>query len=56
MEKIWKEMYQATKTVQNNRKISNYVEAGGVAATILSSSGNIYTGVCLSFQLAFLIF
>lgn len=35
-------MYQAAKTVQNNRKIPEYVEAGGVAATILSSSGNIY--------------
>lgn len=49
-------MYQAAKTVQNNRKISDYVEAGGVAAAILSSSGNIYTGVYLSFQLTFLIF
>ena len=47
MEQIWKEMYQAAKTVQNGRKISDYVDAGGVAAAILSSSGKIYTGVCI---------
>ena len=47
MEQVWKEMYQAAKTVQNERKISDYVDAGGVAAAILSSSGKIYTGVCI---------
>lgn len=47
MEKIWKEMYQAAKNVQNDRRISDYVEAGCVAAAILSSSGRIYTGVCI---------
>ena len=47
MEKIWIEMYQAAKSVRNGRKISDYVEAGGVAAAILSSSGKIYTGVCV---------
>ena len=47
MEQIWKEMYQAAKAVQNERKISDYVDAGGVAAAILSSSGKIYTGVCI---------
>ena len=47
MEQIWKEMYQAAKAVQNGRTISDYVDAGGVAAAILSSSGKIYTGVCI---------
>lgn len=47
MDQIWKEMYQAAKTVQNGRKISDYVEAGGVAAAVLSASGKIYTGVCV---------
>lgn len=47
MEQIWKEMFQAAKAVQNGRKISDYVDAGGVAAAILSSSGEIYTGVCV---------
>jgi len=40
-------MYQRAKAVQNGRKISDYVEAGGVAAAILSASGKIYTGVCI---------
>lgn len=47
MEQIWTEMYQAAKKVQCERKISNYVEAGGVAAAVLSASGKIYTGVCI---------
>lgn len=47
MDKIWKEMYDAAKSVQNDRTISRYVEAGGVAAAVLSSSGKIYTGVCI---------
>ena len=47
MEDIWKKMYCAAKNVQNGRKISNYIDAGGVAAAVLSSSGKIYTGVCI---------
>lgn len=47
MDNIWKEMYEATEAVRNERKISGYVEAGGVAAAILSDSGRIYTGVCV---------
>ncbi len=47
MEAIWNEMYQTALKVQNERKISSYVDAGGVAAAILSSSGKIYTGVCI---------
>lgn len=47
MDKVWRKMYQAAKAVQNARKISDYIQAGEVAAAVLSSSGNIYTGVCL---------
>lgn len=47
MDKIWNEMYEAAKAVQNERKISDYVDAGGVAAAVLSKSGKIYTGVCI---------
>ena len=47
MEPVWDELYRAAKAVQKARKISDYVEAGGVAAAILSASGNIYTGVCI---------
>jgi len=44
---MWEELYRAALAVQNGRKISDYVEAGGVAAAILSGSGKIYTGVCI---------
>lgn len=47
MDGVWNEMYKAAKDVQNGRKISNYIDAGGVAAAVLSSSGKIYTGVCI---------
>lgn len=42
MESIWDTLYEAAKQVQSERTISDYVEAGGMAAAILSSSGNIY--------------
>ncbi len=44
---IWDRMYAAALAVQNGRKISDYVETGGVAAAILSGSGKIYTGICV---------
>ena len=47
LEKIWEELYRAAKSVLNPRKISDIVEAGGVAAAIESESGRIYTGVCV---------
>ena len=47
MDSIWNKMYQAAKTVQNDRKISDYIEAGGVAAAVLSITGKIYVGVCI---------
>ncbi len=47
MDNSWINLYKAAKEVQNSRKISDYIEAGGVAAAILSASGRIYTGVCI---------
>ena len=47
MDAIWNEMYTAAKAVLNERRISDYVTAGEVAAAILSKSGKIYTGVCV---------
>lgn len=44
---MWNKLYEEAKAVQNGRIISKYVEAGGVAAAILSKSGKIYTGVCV---------
>ena len=47
MNNDWEALYLAAKAVQNERQISEYVAAGGVAAAILSASGRIYTGVCV---------
>lgn len=47
MEQIWIDMYNTAKKVQDDRRISDYIEAGGVAAAILSATGKIYTGVCI---------
>ena len=47
MDAIWKELFEAAKAVQAPRKVSDYVEAGGVSAAIQSASGKIYTGVCV---------
>ena len=47
MDEIWAKLYAAAKAVQQERQISDYVLAGGVAAAVLSKSGKIYTGVCI---------
>ena len=47
IDQTWKEMYKAAKEVQNSCKISNHMEAGGIAATVLSASNRIYVGVCV---------
>ena len=47
MDNKWNELYIAAKTVLNPRKISEWMEAGGVSAAIESESGKIYTGVCI---------
>lgn len=47
MDRIWNDMYSAARAVRNERAISDCVEAGGVAAAVLSASGKIYTGVCV---------
>ena len=44
---IWKTLYDRARSVQNPRTISPFIEAGGVAAAILTKSGNIYVGVCI---------
>lgn len=47
MDKVWNDMYKAAKSVQNARRISEYITGGEVSAAILSDSGKIYTGVCI---------
>lgn len=47
MDKIWMNLYQEAKKVLKPRKVSEMMEAGGVAAAIESTSGNIYVGICV---------
>ncbi len=47
MDKIWEELYSEAKKVLKPRKVSEMMEAGGVAAAIESASGKIYVGVCV---------
>ncbi|MBP5640192.1 MAG: hypothetical protein J6X55_11980 [Victivallales bacterium] len=46
-QRIWMKMLNAAKSVQGRRRISDYVEAGEVAAAVESETGKIYTGVCV---------
>ena len=48
MEKdIWQDLYLAAKSALMPRKISPYIEAGGVASALITKNGNIYVGVCI---------
>ena len=47
MENVLNKLYNAAKSVQNGRTVSPFIDAGGVAAAILTKKGNIYVGVCI---------
>lgn len=47
MEQIWPDMYNAAKAVLRERRISEYVTCGEVAAAVSTKAGHIYTGVCI---------
>lgn len=44
---IWQMLYDQARAVQNLRIVSPFITAGGVAAAILTRSGNVYVGVCI---------
>lgn len=44
---VWEEMYNRAKQVQDSRVISPFVDAGGVAAAVLTANNNIFVGVCI---------
>lgn len=43
----WKELYERAKSVLNPREVSPFINAGSVAAAILTAKGNVYLGVCI---------
>lgn len=44
---IWENLFNEAKKVQNGRKISPFIDAGGVSSAILTKKGTIYVGVCI---------
>ena len=44
---IWNKLYNEAVRVKNNRTVSPFIDAGAVAAAILTKKGNIYVGVCI---------
>lgn len=44
---VWNKLYNEAVRVQNNRTVSPFIDAGAVAAAILTKKGNIYVGVCI---------
>lgn len=44
---MWDKLYNTAAKLQNSRTISPFIEAGSVAAAILTKQGNIYVGVCI---------
>ena len=43
----WQELYDMAKERLNPRVLTPFMEAGGVAAAILTDKGNVYVGVCI---------
>lgn len=43
----WQELYDMAKERLNPRVLTPFMEAGGVAAAILTNKGNVYVGVCI---------
>ena len=41
------ELYTQARSVINPRRLSEFAEAGGVGAALLTESGRVYTGVCV---------
>ncbi len=44
---LWDMLITRALEVLNPRVISPFIEAGGVAAAILTKDGNVFTGVCI---------
>ena len=47
MRTIWHDLYDIAKEKLNPRVLTPFMDAGGVAAAILTDRGNVYTGVCI---------
>ena len=43
----WQELYDMAKERLNPRVLTPFMDAGGVAAAVLTDKGNVYVGVCI---------
>lgn len=43
----WTELYNEARRVQKAWEVSPFIEAGGVAAALLTKKGTVYVGVCI---------
>lgn len=48
MDKEWGKLYAEACRLQGEKKLSKYMKVGSVAAAILTTNGNIYSGVSLA--------
>lgn len=47
MHEEWKKLYDAAMSVINPCEVSEQMYIGSVGAAVLTSKGNIYTGICI---------
>ena len=47
MNTVWHDLYDTAKKTLNPRVLTPFMDAGGVAASIMTDKGNVYTGVCI---------
>ena len=47
MTEEWKKLYDSAMAVINPHELTEFFSSGDVGAAVLTSKGNIYTGVCL---------
>jgi cytidine deaminase len=45
-----KELVNRARAVLNPRRLSQWVDAGGVGSALVTDKGNVYTGVCIGAQ------
>ena len=43
----WQKLYDMAKERLNPRVLTPFMDAGGVAAAVLTDKGNVYVGVCI---------
>lgn len=48
MDKVWEELYTEACRLQGEKKLSRYMRVGSVAAALITTNGNVYSGLSLA--------